>query len=82
MTIGTSIKSAITLDPALPALALEAANAAGDGYIGFYFEFDDGEGDDGEWRYWLTEHADASATNCYYTAREVREMLSLHGFVV
>ena len=82
MTIGTSIKSAITLDPALPALALEAANAAGDGYIGFYFEFHDSEGDDGEWNYWLAEDASASATNCYYTAREVREMLRLHGFAL
>jgi hypothetical protein len=80
MSIGTSIKSAITLDPALPGLALEAAEAAGEGYVGFYFVYHDDEGEDGEWSYWISDQADATASNTYYSAQEIRELLKSHGF--
>lgn len=75
---GCSIWQAITLDPALPALALEASY---DGpFIGFYFTFFDDEGQDGEWSYWTSETADATATNCYYTPAEIRALLVEKGF--
>lgn len=75
---GRSIRQAITLDPALPALALEASY---DGpYIGFYFTFYDDKSEDGEWSYWTSETADATATNRYYTPGEIRALLVEKGF--
>ena len=79
MNNGRRINRAITLDPALPALVAEASREPG-GYIGFYFEFDDSEGDDGEWGYWTSDAADATATNKYYTPQECGELLVALGF--
>lgn len=76
---GVSIRQAITLDPCLPGLALEAANS-GAAFIGFYFDVFGDEPNDGEWSYWTSETADASATNCYYTPGEIRSLLLKHGF--
>lgn len=64
----------------LPALALDAANS-GSPFVGFYFEFcDDEESQNGEWSYWTSETADATATNKYYTSGEIRQLLSEFGF--
>lgn len=75
---GRSISQAITLDPSLPALALEAANSGL--FIGFYFDYYDDEGEAGEWNYWTSDTADATATNRYYTASEIRALLYKWGF--
>ena len=75
---GCSIRQAITLDPALPALALEASYSGP--FIGFYFTHFDDKGQDGEWSYWTTETADATATNCYYTPSEILALLVEKGF--
>lgn len=75
---GCSIRQAITLDPMLPTLALEASY---DGpYIGFYFTYFDDENQQGEWAYWTSETADATATNFYYTPGEIRALLVEKGF--
>lgn len=75
---GRSIRNAMTLDPALPALALEASY---DGpYIGFYFTYYDDEGQDGEWSYWTADAAEATATNRYYTPGEIRALLVEKGY--
>ena len=66
---GTSIKQAITLDPALPALVMAAAQ--GGQVVGFYFD-DASE----SWDYWTTETPDATASNTYYTPEECRALLS------
>lgn len=77
-SLGCSIQQAITLDPALPALALEASYEGE--YVRFYFAFYDDEGEGGEWSYWTSETADATATNHYYTGAEIRALLAEHGF--
>ena len=70
-----TIRVAIERDPTLATVVKEAA-ATTTPYIGFYFSpFDDG-GQEGEWSYWASETADASATNCYYTPKELVEMLA------
>ena len=69
----TSIRQALTLDPALPALVAQASRLQA-GFVGFYFD----EAAE-EWAYWTAEAADASASN-YYTPAECREILISRGF--
>ena len=77
---GCSIRVAIERDPTLAVVVKEAAATTAP-YIGFYFSpFDDG-GDAGDWSYWTSETADASATNCYYTPEEIRTLLVEKGIM-
>jgi hypothetical protein len=74
MNNAQSIRQAITLHLDLPHLVALAAMEP-DNFIGFYFD-ETSE----SWQYWTAERADATATNCYYTPDECRQLLITRGF--